>query len=442
MLTRSQTEQLLEKILKYASLPECTVHLYDTEDAFVRFANNAVTTAGFVVDQNVSVEVVTSDRKAGRCRTTDLSEESLRATVKRAEETAAVSPVNPEHVPLLGPQQYASYENFDESTAAARSTAMTPHVTAIIQAALAKKLVAAGYFRRWARRNAFATSTGNKGYSRSTDAELSSTIRRADGLSSGWAGKPSTRIGDIEGAAIASIAIEKCLRWDKPLRIEPGRYSVVLEPAATGELLQMLGRGPFSARAAEEGRSFLSKKGGGTLLGEKLFPETVTLRTEPFDKRFPTRLWSMGEVPNRPVAWIEKGVVKNLHYDRYWASKAGQEATPLPSTLMLEGGSESTSDLIKATERGLLITRFWYIRLLNPQTVQYTGLTRDGVFLIENGEITRPVMNLRFNDSPVNLLKNAKRFGRPERASSVEGAGMIAPPLLTEMTFTSISDAV
>jgi predicted Zn-dependent protease len=217
----------------------------------------------------------------------------------------------------------------------------------------------------------------------------------------------------------------------------------VLEPTAVADLVQLMGFFSFHARSAEEGRSFLSAKGGGTLLGEKLFPESITLKTDPLDRRFPTDLWGTDGLPNGPITWIEKGVVKNLAYDRYWALKSGKQPTPSPILLILEGGKGTLVDLIGSTERGLLVTRFWYIRLVNPQTVQLTGLTRDGLFLIEKGKVTQPVMNLRFTDSPVRLLQNVQKLAEAERVRGGEGQGMVAPALrASEFIFTSISDAV
>jgi len=249
--------------------------------------------------------------------------------------------------------------------------------------------------------------------------------------------------------------VDKCLRWKEPRRLDPGKYTVVLEPTATGDLLQLLGFS-LQARAAEEGRSFLSKKGGGTLVGEKLFPEFVTLRSDPFDRRYSVLPWgggggfgfgggggAGGGLPAERMSWIENGVVKNLFYDRYYAAKAGKQPTPFPNRLVLEGSDKSLADLIASVDRGLLVTRFWYIRVVNQQTAQLTGLTRDGVFLIEQGKVTSPVMNFRFNQSPVEMLKNTVAMGKPVRVRGGEGGGMIAPPIVVkDFSFTSISDAV
>jgi predicted Zn-dependent protease len=209
----------------------------------------------------------------------------------------------------------------------------------------------------------------------------------------------------------------------------------------------------FSARNTEEGRTFLSKRGGGSLLGEKVFPEFINLHTDPFDSRQPSSPWTGDLLPTRAIKWIDNGAIANLAYDRYWAMKTGKEPTPGASgrgggffgaeSLVLEGGSANLDQLIASVDRGLLVTHFWYIRFVNPQTLQQTGLTRDGLFLIENGKITRPVMNFRFLESPVRLLKNTKMLGQAMRVRGLEGGMMIAPSLVaTDFPLPSVSDAI
>jgi predicted Zn-dependent protease len=441
MLTREQAQQLTAKVLKFSTFPDCTVSLSEEEVAYVRFANNGLTTSAFTVERTVTVNSI-REGKSGASSTTDLSDDALKATVQRSEEIAGFAPANPEYMEPLGPQKYADHDNFDEATARARSAQLIPHVKSIIEGASAKKLIAAGYFERLAFVSSFINKRGNFGYERGTDSRLTTTIRNNDGTSSGWAGQPSVRIGEINGADLGARAIDKCLRWSvKPIRLEPGKYTVVLEPTAVGDIVAHLAN-QLGARAAEQGQSFLSKKGGGTLVGEKLFPDIITVRTDPFDRRYRTSLWSNDGVPAEPMTWIEKGIVKNVVYDRYWASKTGKKHTPAASSFILEGASPSVADLIKATERGLLVTRFWYIRSVNLQTVQYTGLTRDGLFLIENGQVTRPVVNLRFTESIVRLLQNTTMLSQNTRVRGAE-VGMIAPAIQArDFTFTSVSDAV
>ncbi|MDW8354273.1 MAG: TldD/PmbA family protein [Bryobacterales bacterium] len=441
MWTREEAQKLAERILSLSRFPECTVTLAASEQANVRFANNGITTAGFVLERSVTV-TSTRDGRSGTAQTTETDPAGLEAVVRRSEELAALAPPNPEHMPPLGPQEYPETGKYDEATARARSPEMVPHIAAVIEAARKNKLVAAGFFLRSTTVRAVANKDKLFGYNRSADARLTTTMRTPDGTSSGWAGRPSLRIAEISGREIAERAIDKCLRWRKAERLEPGTYTVVLEPTAVGDLVGRMGFA-MDARAAEEGRSFLSKKGGGTRLGEKLFAEFVTLRSDPFDPRLPALPWTGELLPSRRIVWVENGVVRNLVYTRYWAAKTGKEPTGFPGSLVMEGGEGSVEDLIRQTERGLLVTRFWYIRIVNPQTLQFTGLTRDGLFVIENGKVSRPVRNLRFNDSPVRLLQNAQRAGRPERVQGAEGGSLVVPPLVsTGFQFTSVSDAV
>jgi predicted Zn-dependent protease len=444
MLTRDEAEQLASKILKYSTFPECSVEVQGSETLNIRFANNGVTTSGFVTGRSISI-ASTREARTGVATTDQTDDDALRAAVKRSEEMAALSPVNPEQMPPLGKQEYPDVDHFDEESAQARGAMLVPQIRAVIDRAARDRFVAAGFFERSASGQAVANKAGLFGYSRSTDANLTATVRTADGKSSGWAGQPAVRLGQIDGAQVAERAAAKCARWRNPVRLEPGKYTVVLEPNAVCNLVGFLGGGTLSARAAEQGNSFLSRKGGGTLAGEKLFPETITLRSDPFDPRLASAPWARGDdpLPMRKLTWIDRGVVRNLYYDRYWAGKKGQAATSPAGSLVLEGGEASLEELIATVERGLLVTRLWYIRELNPRTLQLTGLTRDGLFLIEDGKIARPAMNFRFNESPVRMLQNVRKLGRAERAQSFEGGSMIVPPLVAgDFNFASVSDAV
>jgi predicted Zn-dependent protease len=231
-----------------------------------------------------------------------------------------------------------------------------------------------------------------------------------------------------------------------PVAIEPGRYTVVLEPTAAGNLIQLIA-GAVNARSADEGRSFFSKAGGGNKIGEKVVDERVTLVSDPLDPRVPANTAGGDGLPSKRVNWIENGVVKNLAYDRFWAQRTGKAPNSAGGTLSMQGGDSSVEDMIKSTERGLLVTRFWYIRPVDPRTILFTGLTRDGTFLIENGRVTRPVKNLRYNESPIFMLNNVMAMGRSERVSASEAGGpgqAISVPAMKvrDFTFTSTSDAI
>jgi predicted Zn-dependent protease len=445
MLTRQDAKNLADKVLGYAKLPGCAVYVRASENVFIRFANNGITTSGYTLDQSVGISSTTEDRRSGSATVSEWSDDALRDGVALAERLARVSQPNPEYMPPLGPQKYPELANFDTATNAARGDALIGHVKAVIDAARGSLLTAAGFVQRSANWVAVANKAGLFGYHASTDSGLTTTMRNAAGTSSGWATQVSTSVKDLNGVDAARVAVEKCVRGDGKKRLDPGKYTVILEPAAVSDLIGNLGYG-FGARNAEQGQSFLSKKAdlpGQTLLGEKLFPDYITLRSDPFNPKLSASPWSASLLPNEKIAWIERGVVKNLYYDRFWAQKAGKKPTPFPGNLVLDGQNHSLDDLIKAADKALLVTRFWYMRMLQPQTLQITGLTRDGVFLVENGKVTAPVMNFRWNESPVSVLQNTKMLSTPVRTQGAEADSSFAPAILaTDFNFASVSDAV
>jgi predicted Zn-dependent protease len=200
----------------------------------------------------------------------------------------------------------------------------------------------------------------------------------------------------------------------------------------------------FDARQADEGRSFLSKKGGGNKLGEKMFDERVNIYADPWDAESAVVPWDDDGLAREKTPIVTKGVVEYLQYSRYWAQKQGKKAIGQPGNIIMTGGDRTTADMIKDTKKGILVTRTWYIRLVDPQTVLLTGLTRDGTFYIENGEIRYPIKNFRFNESPAIMLNNIEELGKPVRVADDESPFimMIPPMKLRDFTFTSLSDAV
>ncbi len=200
----------------------------------------------------------------------------------------------------------------------------------------------------------------------------------------------------------------------------------------------------FDARQSDEGRSFLSKKGGGNKVGEKVFDERVNIFADPWDPASAVVPWDDDGLPREKMPIVTKGVVDYLQYSRFWAQKQGKKAVGQPGNLIMAGGDKSTQDLIKGTKKGVLVTRTWYIRLVDPQTVLLTGLTRDGTFYIENGEIKYPIKNFRFNESPAIMLNNIEELGKPVRVADDESpfVMMIPPMKIRDFTFSSLSDAV
>jgi predicted Zn-dependent protease len=319
-------------------------------------------------------------------------------------------------------------------------------VQRVTTAARAGGLTATGYLEANAGSFAVANSRGLFAYARQTAASMTTTVRTTDGTGSGWAGAASNDVGRIDAAALAARAIDKARRSVNPVAVEPGNYTVILEPTAVANLVQLIAFA-LAARNADEGRSFFSLPGGKNKIGQKVVDQRVSLVSDPLDAEAFANTFTGEGLPVGRTAWIENGVVKNLAYDRYWAAQKGVAATPLTGSLRMSGGSTSVEEMIASTARGILVTRFWYIRPVDPRTILYTGLTRDGTFLVENGKITRAVKNLRYNYSPIFLLNNIEAMGQPVRVSASEdgspGFAVVVPPIKArDFTFTSLSDAV
>jgi predicted Zn-dependent protease len=449
--TSDQARALADRILSFSRAGECEVSLRQSQTGHTRFAANEITTAGMIRDVSVSI-TSREGGKSGSTTTDELDDSLLREAVARSEALMAAARPDPEQVESLDPQQYPPIPAFDHATAAAGPIERRDGVKAALDLARKHGLNASGFFETGARWLAIANKKGNFGFHRATVAEYSTTMRTADGTGSGYARLGSTRLADLNPSALAERAAKKAQTSANPHELAPGAYTVILEPEAVADLLGFF-LFSFNARSADEGRSFLSKPGGGTRLGEKLFADGVTLRSDPFNPRQPGTPWAGGMgrggrggggggLPARKTTWVENGVVKTLAVDRYWAKKTKVEPVPFSGGLTLTGSDKSLETLIAETPRALLVTRFWYIRSVNPQTAMVTGLTRDGVWLIEDGKVVHPVNNFRFNDSPVNLLKNLEATSVAMPAGS-EFFGLTVPAIRAhDFHFTSKSDAV
>jgi len=448
--TAGEAKELSGRILALSKADECEVTLTDDTSSHTRFAANDVTTSG--ISRGVTITIASrGGGRSGTVTTNETEPEALKRAVARSEELMAVALVDPEFVEGLGPQQYESIgAAWSDETAKAGAAERAAGVRAALEAGRGRSLEASGFFETEIIGTAIANKKGLFGFHRSTRASWSATMRTADGTGSGWAGFGSPRFGDIRAQDLVARAASKASSAASPRALEPGRYTVILEPQAVADLLGNLGFA-LSSRTADEGRSYFSKPGGGNRIGEAIFPESVSLASEPFDARIPARPWPGGGggfgfggggnvwgLPTRRVPWIEKGVLKNLSVDRYWAKKTSREPIPYSGSLVMAGGTGSVDDLIASTERGLLVTRFWYIRTVNPQALQVTGLTRDGVWLVENGKVAGPVNNFRFNESPANMLKNVEAMSAPVSTGSV-----VVPAIKArDFNFSSKSDAI
>jgi predicted Zn-dependent protease len=419
------------------------VKLGSTSAGNLRFARGEVTSTGDADDETVSVTIQVGKRRAvGTANQVDAA--TVRDTVERAYRLAKISPEDPEVMPVLGPQKYLTAPSaFDPAS----DRLSAEHRASAVESALGvaksagEDLDLAGYFERQSLAQTIATSAGARAGHRLTRVRLSTTARTSDGTGSGWAAAHSQRASEVKPAELARRAVDKATRSRKPRPLAPGRYTVVLEPAAVAEMLNALSF-QLPARLADEGRSFFAAPGGGTRVGEKLFSEKITLRSDPADAAAPSAPFDDEGMPLKPTTWIESGKLLALSYTRFWAQKMGKAPTGQHASWQLGAGDASLEALISGVKRGLLVTRFWYTRTLDPQTLLLTGLTRDGLFLIENGQVVAPVNNFRYNESVAQMLKNVDAVGS-ERVRLPAWPGILVPALRSrEFNFASVSEAV
>ncbi|MXV17950.1 TldD/PmbA family protein [Hufsiella ginkgonis] len=443
ILTKEEARALMQKVLSYSKADECEVNLSGSDGGNIRYARNSVSTSGGTSSGSLVVQS-SFGKKVGVATINEFDDASLEKVVRRAEELARLAPENPEFMKNLGAQTYdPPPATFVTSTANITPKQRTDMVAQSLRIAKENKLTAAGFLENSAGYSAMMNTSGVFAYNTSTNVNFNVTLRTEDGKGSGYASKGYNDVTKLDVASATRIAAQKAAGSSAAKAIEPGKYTVILEPAAGIVLLENLYFG-LDARSADEGRSFLSAPGGKTKLGQKLVDERITIYSDPNDPDLPTSSWNGDGRPMKKTTWIDKGVIKNLSYSRYWAEKKGVPALPGPDGITMVGGNASLEDLIKSTEKGILVTRLWYIRPVDPQTLLFTGLTRDGTFYIENGKIAFPVKNFRFNESPIIMLNNLDALGKPERTVSGESGvhAMIPPMKIRDFTFTSLSDAV
>jgi predicted Zn-dependent protease len=447
LLSKEEAKKILEKAITYSKSDGISAQLTGAERGNIRYARNSVTTSG--EDSNLSLGVnAFFGKKSGSATINEFDDASIEKVVRRAEELAKLAPENPEFMDPLPQQTYAAEaKTFSEATAKITPEDRAQAAADSINPAVSKDVTAAGYLQDSRGFNSIMNNKGLYAYNKQTSVDFTVTMRTNDGTGSGWAAQDLHDVSKLNAGATSKVAIDKAVMSREAKAIEPGKYTVILEPAAAADLVRLMLN--MNARTADEGRSFLSKKGGGTKLNEKLVDERVNIYTDPWHEDVPSSPWSPDGLARQKMDLIRGGVVKNLFYDRYWASQKNVAAIPFPGNAIMDGGDVSFEDMVKDTKRGVLVTRFWYIRPVDPQTLLFTGLTRDGTFFIENGKIKHPIKNFRFNESPIIMLNNLEALGKQVRAVTSEGGGpgggmnLLIPYMkIRDFTFTSLSDAV
>jgi predicted Zn-dependent protease len=428
MLSQDEIKSILDKIMSMSKADETEAVLGSYRSSLTRFAENHI-------HQNVSQDNVYLSvtailgNKMGEASTNKIDAESIKRTVESATEIAKLAPPDDNLLPRLGAQKYQEVQAYD------------PDIDELTPMDRAKAVADAGAFSDSSQIGALATSKGLFACYQSTNINFSASAMGDD--SSGWVERSSYKRADIDAKALGQIVIEKALTGKNPKEVPPGNYTVILEPDAVSELVGFM-LGGFNALSVDEGRSYLTDK-----MGKKIVGDYINLTSDPYHPLHQGRPFDGDGVPTKKVELIKNGVAQNLVYDRLTAKKHSTEPTghggggrnaygAYPSYTVMEGGKSTLENMIASTDKGILVTRFWYTNIVDPMKVIVTGMTRDGTFWIENGKIAYGIKNFRINQNVLDMLSNVEMMSEP-----VFSGGMVLSAMkIRDFHFSSGSDAV
>ena len=438
-LTKTEALDLINFAIAKSQADGVFVSLSNNETALSRFSENQISQN---VRKNTFSLTVTSyfGKRSASASTTELDREAIAATLRRAEDLARIAPEDPEWVELLPEQTYSDRTPaFDEATATLSPLKKGEIIQQVCTLSKDAGVNGSGTLSFGVSLNAIGNSAGLRGCDRTTEADFSFTARIDNGSS--WNRCTAWSIEQLPIVELTQKVIERAIASRNPQAIEPGDYTVIFEPAAFASLLPWV-IWNLDARAADEGRSFMSRnvdgKPVGNKVGEQLFNPIVRVQRNPTHPLLQSGRFFGNGLSNQPLDIIKDGVPQTLSYSRYWAKEQDKEPTGAMYPIVMTGSDKTVADLIASTEKGILVTRAWYVRYVNPRTLEVTGMTRDGTFLIENGKISHPIKNLRFNQSLPEMLKNVVALSQTKRC----GGSVIPGCKVENFHFSSITDSI
>lgn len=449
MLGESEVRRIVDTVLGASRADQTEVEVFSNNSALTRFANNYIHQNVEHIDVDVRVRAVIG-QKIGIASSNEISEEPLVRLAERAVELATHQRENEDFRSLPRPSAIGTVDSYVEATARCGPEERAAVVGQICDASSRAGLTAAGAFHTTAQELALANSLGVFAYGTETQADVNTVVMSE--TSSGYAARVSKNIADIDGADVAREAVDSALRGVKPITVEPGAYEVILAPYAVCDMLDFFSYLSFGALAFMEKRSFMAGR-----IGERVMSEKISIWDDGFDGRGLPAAFDYEGVPKQRVDFIEDGVARGVCWDSYYANKAGsgQQSTghalpagatigPLPLHLFMGGGDASVEDMIRDVKRGIFVSRFWYTRTVHPLNVVTTGMTRDGTFLIQNGNIVGPVRDLRFTQGYVEALNKVDAVGKDQMLvlGDVGGGARLVPALkIAEWQFTGVKEA-
>jgi len=442
MMGETATLALIEKALSYSKAQETDIYLNAQDLGLSRFAGGAIHQN--VAHSNIMLNVRSvSGKRLGRATTNDLSDAGLRKAVDAAHQNALLMPEDPELLGLPQPSEPITVESLDEATANCSPETRAAIVRGVCLQGKEHGLNVSGACRTGVQETAVVSSLGTRAYHAGTFAGL--IINTMSDTSAGWAKGGSWRLSDMDTEALGREAVSKAVDGREPVAIEPDRYPVVLDTYAVDDILEALSLYGMGAQAVQEGRSWMND-----VIGDQAMSPSVTIWDDgSASQGWPVPFDAEG-VPRRRVDIITNGVVNTPVHNSYTAGKEGTVSTghqayftggPIASNLFMQPGDASLDDLIASTERGLYITRFFYTRLAHSKGCVMTGMTRDGTFMIENGQITHPVKDLRFTQPYVEALAGVEHIGSETKLVLNEvGFATRVPALkLSSFNFTGVT---
>lgn len=442
MLGETKIQALTTAVLGLSRADQTEVLVLAEDSRLTRFANSQIHQNVSESDAQVRVRVVVG-KKIGVATTNDLSTEGIKKVVDSAMTIARFQQDNPDFVSLPGPAPLAHVNSYVARTAQASPELRAQGVGAICKKCRDAGVIGSGAFKTRETELAVANSLGVYAYDHSTLADLNTVVMADSG--SGYAEAAALDVADLDVEAMADEAVRKALRSRNPISIEPGTYTVILEEYAVQDMLNFLAYLGFSATAVQEGRSFMK-------LGQKIVGENISIWDDGLDPAGVPAPFDFEGVPKARLSLIERGVARAVVYDSYAAGKEGKQSTghalpapntmgPLPLNLFMATGQHSKEQMLASTKKGIWVTRFHYTRPVHPLNVIVTGMTRDGTFLIENGELTKPLRNLRFTQGYLEALSNVEMLGATAKTLSGFFGATRQPALeIGAFTFTGVTE--
>ena len=444
MLGEKKMREIAERVLSLSAADQTEVLVVSEDSGLTRFANSYIHQN--VAERDVGLRVRTVvDKKIGVASINDLSQEALERVVERALTIAKLQPEDPDFTSLPNPAPIAEVSAFDEATAAFSPEARARAVGVICKLAVDNGLVASGAFTTGAGELAVANSLGVFAYHVATSADINTVIMSDD--SSGFAEVAAWRVGEINTELLGKEAVEKALQSRNPRDLPPGRYPVILEEYAVADIMNTLAFVGLGALSVQEGRSFMLDN-----FGKKIMSDAISIWDDGLDLTGLPMPFDFEGVPRQRIDLIKEGVAEAVVYDSYTAGKEGKSSTghglpapntfgPIPGYMFMAPGESSKKEMLASMERGLWVTRFHYTRPVHPKLAIVTGMTRDGTFLIEKGEIAYPIKNLRFTQSYLEALANVEAVSRETRLQQNWFGGTRVPALkLSEFEFTGATE--